>query len=444
MALYRLVYLRVSTDAQNTEVQQACFDEIGYDEIFSEKISGTRSDRPEFLALVERAIELRKRQHDVVVYVHEWTRFARNTAVALNVLNDLEAAGCKVMEATTQQLVTLTTSDGFLSAGMKSIMAEHFSRQLSDRLTRVHAHRRSLHKPHGFPPFGYQLSADKSQFEPGPEWEIARAVVDRFLDGQPLRAIAAWTANEHGINRSRRTWNRWLANPVLRGHLNYHKSGGGMVYNSHQALITEKEWQQIERQQTTNRQLRGNNAKRIHAVPTGPVICSICRIPCEVYFGARRKNGSTRRYFVCRNRKNKTPHDCPDHSCRDDWVEAAIQNAIQEQAERIIDQHMQPQGGTDPRLIPKALELEQLRRLEHVPGVSDAIAGLELEIEQIKTASEVETVNAKEREQMIVDLAGLMPGDWAQLSVEERRNLYTYLVREVTVLGAEVVNVALW
>jgi len=109
----------------------------------------------------------------------------------------------------------------------------------------------------------------------------------------------------------------------------------------------------------------------------------------------------------------------------------------------VADRHLRPDDAPDPRLAAKEAELAQLRRLSHVAGVAEAISGLELEIVQIKTASESEAVGDAEREAQIADLALLKPEDWAMLSQEERRAIYAGLVSAVRVSGADVVEVVL-
>jgi DNA invertase Pin-like site-specific DNA recombinase len=128
MAHYQLCYGRVSSKDQNLDLQIQQFQQqVEFDELFTESLSGRRRDRPEFLRLVDRALELRQHRHQVTVWVVEWTRWARDTVWAMESLAQLEAAGVQVKELTTGQEITLQTASGLLTTGVKSLMAHYYS-----------------------------------------------------------------------------------------------------------------------------------------------------------------------------------------------------------------------------------------------------------------------------------------------------------------------------
>lgn len=436
MALYRLAYGRVSTDSQSLDQQLANFERLGFDELFVEKLSGRKRDRPEFAKLLARAAELRKVGHDVIILCNEWTRWARDTAFALDSLDQLEKLGCTVLEATTGAAVTVQTPDGLITTGLKSLVAHEFSVRLSDRMTRSYQHRQATGRPaSNRAPFGYRY--ESGGFVPSEQWAIARDSVERYMQGEATSDIIRWLWREHAIKRSVNGFNQWLRHPILRGHLRY--PDGSMLFNVHEALISEGEYQQIKRRLELNRSLRGHNKGRIHAIPNGIVRCDGCgkgTVPSISNLGRKH------RYFYCPDKVGMCA--APRQGARQDWVEAAIQEAIQERAEWVVNRILDGAGDSDPRLIEKQQELEALQPLAHRPAIAAEIEAIALEIEQIKSATQQGAADAQEREAMIVDLAGLLPGDWAQLSSEERRDLYAYLVREVRVLGAEVVGVVLW
>lgn len=83
-------YARVSTRHQDLEGQLRQLEEEHCDQIFFEKITGTKSDRPEFKKLLEAV-----RSGDTIV-VTKLDRFARSTQDALNTIKYLFEKGVRV------------------------------------------------------------------------------------------------------------------------------------------------------------------------------------------------------------------------------------------------------------------------------------------------------------------------------------------------------------
>lgn len=83
-------YARVSTVSQDLEVQLKRLKEEGCEKIYSEKFTGTKKDRPEFLKLLEELIE-----GDTMV-VTKLDRFARSTVDAIQTVRTLFGKGVRV------------------------------------------------------------------------------------------------------------------------------------------------------------------------------------------------------------------------------------------------------------------------------------------------------------------------------------------------------------
>lgn len=83
-------YARVSTRHQDLEGQLRQLEEEHCDQIFFEKITGTKSDRPDFKKLLEAV-----RSGDTIV-VTKLDRFARSTQDALNTIKYLFEKGVRV------------------------------------------------------------------------------------------------------------------------------------------------------------------------------------------------------------------------------------------------------------------------------------------------------------------------------------------------------------
>jgi DNA invertase Pin-like site-specific DNA recombinase len=83
-------YARVSTTGQDLNAQMGALKSEGCEEIYSEKFTGTKADRPQFQALLSQLTE-----GDTLV-VTKLDRFARSTAEALEIVKDLFERGVKV------------------------------------------------------------------------------------------------------------------------------------------------------------------------------------------------------------------------------------------------------------------------------------------------------------------------------------------------------------
>ena len=431
MAHYQLCYGRVSSKDQNLDLQIQQFQQqVEFDELFTESLSGRRRDRPEFLRLVDRALELRQHRHQVTVWVVEWTRWARDTVWAMESLAQLEAAGVQVKELTTGQEITLQTASGLLTTGVKSLMAHYYSVELSERLQRANVQMRRQGKPvNGVPPFGYQRSADNSRFEPGPDWGKAREAVDYYLEVGSLGKLAAMMKSR-GITRSRTAWRVWIKNPVLRGHLHYLKTDEWR-YNAHPALISEDEYKRIEYWIDLNRQLRGNNQGRIHAVP--PIVECVCGCRC------RPINRRSNRYFLCgaNSGQYSSPACTHTRSCRQDMIEAAIQEALIDHAEAIA-YGLQADTAFDPTIAALEQELAALQPLAHRPAIAEEIAAIEAEILARRSNQGQVLASSQRLQQQAIDAASM---DWSTLDASERRQLYAELVERVIIQGNEVLEV---
>ncbi|MFK3939775.1 recombinase family protein [Alkalihalobacillus sp. NPDC078783] len=83
-------YARVSTVSQDLEVQLKQLKEEGCENIYSEKFTGTKKDRPEFLKLLEEL-----KEGDTMV-VTKLDRFARSTVDAIQTVRTLFDKGVRV------------------------------------------------------------------------------------------------------------------------------------------------------------------------------------------------------------------------------------------------------------------------------------------------------------------------------------------------------------
>jgi DNA invertase Pin-like site-specific DNA recombinase len=431
MAHYQLCYGRVSTEEQSLKLQIQQFQQqLEFDELFAENVSGRRRDRPEFLRMVDRALELRQQRHQVTVWVVEWTRWARDTVWAMESLAQLETSGVIVKELTTGQEITLQTASGLLTTGVKSLMAHYYSVELGERIGRATVQMRRQGRPMGGPaPFGYQRSSDCSRYEPGPDWAKAREAVEFYLEHGNLTALLNHIGERYGLYKTRGGWRAWLRSAALRGHLHYARTDEWR-YNTHQALISEEEYQRIDYLIGLNRQLRGHNQGRVYPVP--PIVSCVCGTRCRTFVGR------SHRYFTCAVRTDFPERDCPHtRSCRQDMIEAAIQEALIDHAEAIA-YGLEADTAFDPTIAALEQEIAALQPLAHRAAIAEEIASIEAEILARRSHQGQALASSQQLQQQAIDAASM---DWSTLDAPERRQLYAELVERVIIQGNEVLEV---
>jgi len=95
----KIGYARVSTKDQNLSLQQDALKNAGCEMIFEEKASGTKSDRPELIALIN---QLRK---DDIVIIWKLDRLGRSLRDLVKLVLDIQDKGAvpKSLHDTTPQ-----------------------------------------------------------------------------------------------------------------------------------------------------------------------------------------------------------------------------------------------------------------------------------------------------------------------------------------------------
>jgi len=121
-------YARVSTEEQNLDRQLDQLRAMGAEKIFSEKITGTKKDRPEFQRMIEQL-----RAGDTVI-VSELTRLSRSTKDLIAVVEELGKKGIDI-KSLKESWMDTTTATGKL---MFTIMAgfSQFERDLISERTK--------------------------------------------------------------------------------------------------------------------------------------------------------------------------------------------------------------------------------------------------------------------------------------------------------------------
>ena len=90
----RIGYIRVSTEHQETARQQENMGDYQVDRIFSEKLSGANTDRPQLRAMLDYV-----REGDTL-YIESISRLGRSTKDLLNIIDTLTEKGVTLVSNT--------------------------------------------------------------------------------------------------------------------------------------------------------------------------------------------------------------------------------------------------------------------------------------------------------------------------------------------------------
>ena len=90
----KIGYIRVSTEHQETARQQEIMDGYQVDRIFSEKLSGANTDRPQLRAMLDYV-----REGDTL-YIESISRLGRSTKDLLNIIDTLTEKGVTLVSNT--------------------------------------------------------------------------------------------------------------------------------------------------------------------------------------------------------------------------------------------------------------------------------------------------------------------------------------------------------
>ena len=323
--------------------------------------------------------------------------------------------------------VEAETPTGFLMSRLSTSLAEMESKMLSLRVRRGLEQRRKTHKPcRGKAPWGYQISEDKSRFEPNFEtWRSAQEFLG-ILRSSGWRLNAALNKFEGPCSlNSCRAVKAWLLNPILRGGIGYHlqkktNTFAEVIWDLHEPLISHEEFRHAVLKMEENRRQWGRNVNHTPKLLTGLCWCPNC--------GKKLKYAGTRtiKSVLCTTRGCVSRYK----STREALISQAVNKALAAKAEQ-LGQHITEEP-------PEATALrEQIDRLQKLndPDLDEAI-----QAKQQKLRNLMATSSPTDRERVA---ALAQPEAWEMATPEELRMIYLEFVSRIEADRGQVVSVAL-
>ncbi len=323
-----VIYLRVSTKEQAEKggeaegysipaQREACkrkatsLGAVVVEEFVDRGESAKSADRPELQRMLAY---VRENQVELAI-VHKVDRLARSRAddVAINLA--LKAAGTTLVSCSEN---IDETPSGMLLHGIMSSIAEFYSRNLANEVTKGLVQKAKSGGTPGRASIGY-LNVRK--FENGRdirtvEVDPVRAPLvawafEAYANGEwSLRTLLA-EATKRGLTTVARgtplgltTFNDMLLNPYYVGYVRYM----GVLYpGSHPPLVSRQTWDQVQQIMATRTQAHEKERVHHHHLK-GSLFCGHCKTRMIVS-NAKSRSGKVYPYFVCSGRHEKR-NDC--------------------------------------------------------------------------------------------------------------------------------------
>ena len=371
----KLGYARKSKgEPESLEMQIARLQKAECHEILSDIGSGRTSDRVQWKKLIS-LVESGKVTEIVVTRID---RLGRSLVSLCEVLKLIELKKIKltILDA---PVGDPSSPFGWYSLTQMSLSAEFEARMMSNRIKHGMNHLRDQKRTFKAA-FGYERTKDGKLIPHQTNWEIARGCVDIYLGVGILRKSTAIAFEKFQIKWSVPGLRDWLRNPQLRGHTVYNiwhnrnnPSEWEVNENTHQALITEKEYQQIEFLMKRGRSMWGaksNSPTAMNYPLAGLIYCGTCGGKCYKTVAGLTEPGAR-----CRKRDEGTQFCSNKRSVPLKKIENAVVSAMIGRAEdvaRIVNE-AEKDVPEPPQLQALRKQLSGLITLGDNPAIASAI-----------------------------------------------------------------------
>lgn len=451
---YRRLSSEQQTDGLSLEAQQKILEKAECDRIYTDIESGWRgksgesSDREDFQKMLADARQLRSEGWPVEIVFPEFTRWARNTITSMGLIEELEAEGITLRSMDIGP-ISVQTAGQWLNTMQQSVMAEFYSRQLSDKLQRTYELKRNTGRPlQHKQPFGWALSEDKSKLVPNTNlwkstgrtpYDIADELIKMYIAGSSLEACAK-RGIELELPWAASTFRKWMLNPIHQGHTWWYKqklkkgehrssknNEREILYNTHEPLITPSQFAAIQQRLKDGKQIWGRNTKGRLNVLRGLAICADCgrKLGRDPNPTTANPDWSTLRCYNNLCKGSRYGHD---------YVEEALVDTIREHAQELAERGSQPLEAQKPaQLIALEQQREQLLQMienTKLPGLTQALQELDTKIKQFDRPLPAE-LSTEETANLIELLS--TPSEFMKLPDNTRRIYYTALCDSIIV-----------
>ena len=424
-----VIYARYSSDNQREESIEGQLRECrAYAKRNDMKIIGSYIDRalsaktdarPQFQKMIQDSNAHRFQ----FVLVWKLDRFSRNRFDSAYYKRALSKNNVKVISATEP---ISNTPEGIMLESMLEGMAEYYSAELAEKVTRGHTDNALKCKFNGGSvPLGYRINEER-HYEPDPVMSpIVREVFERYAGGESIKELCA-DMNARGIRTGygrkfvKSSFQNMLRNRRYLGEYRYRDI---VTENAFPALIDQETFDKVQARMKANKKAPARSKSDEDFILTGKLVCGNCGA-LMVGDSGTSHTGATYYYYKCGHRKRKEGERCHMKAFRKELIESfvvkqALGYVLQD---RVI------------AMLADALVENQKRENTHLPALQEELKKVNKKIDNIAAAIEEGIITQTTKERLT---ALEVQRDELQISIFEEETSHPKLTKEYVVQWLE-------
>ena len=397
-------------------------------------LSAKTDSRPQFQQMI----------HDSATHTFEavlvWKldRFSRNRYDSAHYKRILKNNRVHVVSVTEP---ISNTPEGIMLESLLEGMAEYYSAELAEKVSRGHKENALKAKFNGGPvPLGYRIDSEHHyQIDPTTA-PVVQEAFQRYAAGESIRSIIE-SLNARGIRNSR--GNRFTKNSFQtllknRRYLGEYRYKDTVIPDAIPAIIDPECFDAVQRRCEIHRQAPAHNKADVHYLLTTKLFCGKCGTMMAGESG-RSHTGTVHCYYKCGTRKRSGKEACSLKPVRKEPLEQFVVKTALEKVlnDRVIDlladKLLEYQSKENTRLPVLQAELKEVkRRIDNLvaaieqgiltPSTKSRMEELEQQREELETSVLQEQIETPPitREQILFWFDQFCYGDPADIAFQEK------------------------
>jgi len=397
-------------------------------------LSAKTDSRPQFQQMI----------HDSATHTFEavlvWKldRFSRNRYDSAHYKRILKNNRVHVVSVTEP---ISNTPEGIMLESLLEGMAEYYSAELAEKVSRGHKENALKAKFNGGPvPLGYRIDSEHHyQIDPTTA-PVVQEAFQRYAAGESIRSIIE-SLNARGIRNSR--GNRFTKNSFQtllknRRYLGEYRYKDTVIPDAIPAIIDPECFDAVQRRCEIHRQAPAHNKADVHYLLTTKLFCGKCGTMMAGQSG-RSHTGTVHCYYKCGTRKRSGKEACSLKPVRKEPLEQFVVKTALEKVlnDRVIDlladKLLEYQSKKNTRLPVLQAELKEVkRRIDNLvaaieqgiltPSTKSRMEELEQQREELETSVLQEQIETPPitREQILFWFDQFCYGDPADIAFQEK------------------------